>query len=154
MTLTLVARLRSQTELLLDAQNSLCLYQDSSFPYLIHQFPYVEICFAGKCLTLVLYISNKSCQCYDFELSVDIRTFIFVGSGGILRCDVLVDAIHRLEIITTTRELYVEEAPEEFEVRAYDDQGGLIFKLFKESYFMSIKIHCVVYYLALGFYLL
>ncbi|XP_068200875.1 nuclear pore membrane glycoprotein 210 [Palaemon carinicauda] len=46
------------------------------------------------------------------------------GSGGILRCDVLVDAIHRLEIITTTRELYVEEAPEEFEVRAYDDQGN------------------------------
>ncbi|XP_069952997.1 nuclear pore membrane glycoprotein 210, partial [Cherax quadricarinatus] len=46
------------------------------------------------------------------------------GSGGILRCDVLVDTIHRLEIVTTTRELYVEEAPEEFEVRAYDDQGN------------------------------
>nr|XP_045612932.1 nuclear pore membrane glycoprotein 210-like isoform X2 [Procambarus clarkii] len=46
------------------------------------------------------------------------------GSGGVLRCDVLVDTIHRLEIVTTTRELYVEEAPEEFEVRAYDDQGN------------------------------
>lgn len=45
------------------------------------------------------------------------------GSAGVLRCDVLVDSIHRLEIVTTTRELYVEEAPEEFEVRAYDDQG-------------------------------
>ncbi|XP_071543821.1 nuclear pore membrane glycoprotein 210 [Panulirus ornatus] len=46
------------------------------------------------------------------------------GNGGVLRCDVLVDTIHHLEIVTTTRELYVEEAPEEFEVRAYDDQGN------------------------------
>ncbi|KAK4314544.1 hypothetical protein Pmani_014165 [Petrolisthes manimaculis] len=46
------------------------------------------------------------------------------GDGGVLRCDVLIDAIQRLEIVTTTRELYVEEAPEEFEVRAYDDQGN------------------------------
>ncbi|CAL4097838.1 unnamed protein product [Meganyctiphanes norvegica] len=47
-----------------------------------------------------------------------------VSSSSTLRCDVIVDAIHRLEIVTTTRELYVEEAPEEFEVRAYDDQGN------------------------------
>lgn len=45
-------------------------------------------------------------------------------SSSTLRCDVIVDSIHRLEIVTTTRELYVEEAPEEFEVRAYDDQGN------------------------------
>lgn len=51
----------------------------------------------------------------------------FSVSGGLLRCDVLVDAIHHLVIVTTTRELYVEEAPEEFVVRAYDDQGGYFF---------------------------
>lgn len=45
------------------------------------------------------------------------------GSGDVLRCDVLVDAIHHLEIVTTTRELYEEEAPEAFEVQAYDSQG-------------------------------
>ena len=45
-------------------------------------------------------------------------------SGETLRCDVIIDSITRLEIVTTTRELYVEEAPEEFEVRAYDDQGN------------------------------
>lgn len=49
------------------------------------------------------------------------------GDGQVLRCDVLIDAIQRLEIVTTTRELYVEEAPEEFEVRAYDDQGRGLF---------------------------
>ncbi|XP_045135135.1 nuclear pore membrane glycoprotein 210-like [Portunus trituberculatus] len=46
------------------------------------------------------------------------------GSGDVLRCDVLVDAIHNLEIITTTRELYEEEAPEAFEVQAYDSLGN------------------------------
>ncbi|KAG8234300.1 hypothetical protein J437_LFUL014462 [Ladona fulva] len=47
-----------------------------------------------------------------------------VHSGLILRCDVIVDIIHSLSIVTTTRELFVEEAPEAFEVRAYDDQGN------------------------------
>ncbi|XP_046395888.1 nuclear pore membrane glycoprotein 210 [Ischnura elegans] len=47
-----------------------------------------------------------------------------VHSGLVLRCDVIVDAIHSLSIVTTTRELFVEEAPEAFEVRAYDDQGN------------------------------
>lgn len=45
-------------------------------------------------------------------------------TGVTLRCDVIIDSISRLEILTTTRELYVEEAPEEFVVRAYDDLGN------------------------------
>lgn len=44
--------------------------------------------------------------------------------GHLLRCDVIVDTIHALQIVTKTHELYLEEAPEEFEVRAYDDQGN------------------------------
>lgn len=36
----------------------------------------------------------------------------------------IVDSFTRLEIVTTTRELYVEEAPEEFEVQAYDLHGN------------------------------
>lgn len=40
-----------------------------------------------------------------------------------LRCDVIVDVIHSLAITTTTKELFMEEAPEDFEVKAYDDQG-------------------------------
>lgn len=39
-------------------------------------------------------------------------------------CNVIVDSIATLNIVTTTRELYIEEAPEAFEVRAYDDQGS------------------------------
>lgn len=49
-----------------------------------------------------------------------------VNTGLFLRCDVIVDAIFSLNLVTTTRELYIEEAPEAFEVRAYDDQGDII----------------------------
>lgn len=47
-----------------------------------------------------------------------------VTSGQNLRCDVIVDMIDSLHIVTKTRELYMEEAPEVFEVRAYDNQGN------------------------------
>lgn len=47
-----------------------------------------------------------------------------VTSGQSLLCDVIVDAIDSLRIVTKTRELYMEEAPELFEVRAYDNQGN------------------------------
>lgn len=46
-----------------------------------------------------------------------------VNNGQFLRCDVIVDVIFSLNLVTTTRELYIEEAPEAFEVRAYDEQG-------------------------------
>lgn len=45
-------------------------------------------------------------------------------NGHVLRCDVIVDKIHSLQIVTKTHELFLEEAPEEFQVRAYDDQGN------------------------------
>ena len=44
--------------------------------------------------------------------------------GQILRCDVIVDRIHHLMIVTKTLELFLEEAPEQFFVRAYDEQGN------------------------------
>lgn len=47
-----------------------------------------------------------------------------LNNGSFLRCDVIVDAIHSLYMVTTTRELFIEEAPEAFEVRAYDEQGN------------------------------
>ncbi|XP_011343708.2 nuclear pore membrane glycoprotein 210 isoform X2 [Ooceraea biroi] len=46
-----------------------------------------------------------------------------VNTGHFLRCDVIVDAIFSLNLITTTKELYIEDIPEAFEVRAYDEQG-------------------------------
>lgn len=48
-----------------------------------------------------------------------------VDTGFILRCDVIVDVIDSLNIVTTTKELFMEEAPEMFEVCAVDNQGEL-----------------------------
>ena len=44
--------------------------------------------------------------------------------GHVLRCDVIVDEIRSLQIVTKTHDLYLEEPPEEFAVRAYDEQGN------------------------------
>lgn len=49
-----------------------------------------------------------------------------VNTKQTLRCDVIVDVIYNLQISTTTKELFMEEAPEYFEVSAYDDQGDCV----------------------------
>ena len=46
------------------------------------------------------------------------------SSGLLLRADIIVDKIHSLKIVTKTHELYLEETPEKFEVRAYDEAGN------------------------------
>lgn len=48
---------------------------------------------------------------------------VSVGGGIVLRCDVFVDTIHRIEITTRTRELLLEEEPERFELQGYDEEG-------------------------------
>lgn len=45
-------------------------------------------------------------------------------SGEVMRCDVILDVIDELVVLTTTRELYLEEAPETFELRASDSLGN------------------------------
>lgn len=40
-----------------------------------------------------------------------------------LRCDVRVDVINSIEIVSRTRELYVDDAPLELMVRALDAEG-------------------------------
>lgn len=42
----------------------------------------------------------------------------------VARVDVILDKIHSIAVHTTTRELYLEEAPETFEMTAQDDQGN------------------------------
>ena len=54
-------------------------------------------------------------------------------SGQQLRCDVIVDVISKIEIETTTRELYLEDSPEEFTVRGLDDEGEMKVKIRKDN---------------------
>ena len=49
--------------------------------------------------------------------------FTFLVTGEILKCIVIVDTLHRIEIETTTRLLYLEDSPEELMVRGYDQEG-------------------------------
>ena len=44
-------------------------------------------------------------------------------TGLMLRCDVFVDKVHKIEITTTTRELLLGESPEVFDVQAFDEEG-------------------------------
>ncbi|KAG4071558.1 hypothetical protein HA402_011712 [Bradysia odoriphaga] len=46
------------------------------------------------------------------------------STGEILRADVILDVIHELGVLTTTRELYIEEVPEAFKMWAFDSQGN------------------------------
>ncbi|XP_054736969.1 nuclear pore membrane glycoprotein 210 [Anastrepha obliqua] len=47
-----------------------------------------------------------------------------VSTGENLRCDVILDVIDKLAVRTTSRQLFLEEAPETFELRAEDSQGN------------------------------
>ena len=46
------------------------------------------------------------------------------ATGESLRCDVILDVIDKLSVITTTRQLFLEEAPETFVIHAEDSQGN------------------------------
>ncbi|XP_041094848.1 nuclear pore membrane glycoprotein 210-like isoform X2 [Polyodon spathula] len=45
-------------------------------------------------------------------------------TGRVLRCSVVVDVICSIEIVSTTRELYVDDSPLELSVRALDQEGN------------------------------
>ncbi|NXN93199.1 PO210 protein, partial [Rhinopomastus cyanomelas] len=56
-------------------------------------------------------------------------------TGQVLRCDAIVDTIHGIQIVSTTRELYLEDSPLELKIQALDSVGntfstlaGLVFK--------------------------
>lgn len=65
--------------------------------------------------------SNDICNCYRL---VNLNTFIFSVTGHTVKCDVIVDDIHGIEIETTTQELYLHNTPESLIVTAYDEFGN------------------------------
>lgn len=69
----------------------------------------------------------------------------FAVTGQPLRCDVIVDEIVKVEIETTTKELFLDDSPEEFVLRAVNDKGifvtfllcVLIMTSFRQFLFLS-----------------
>ncbi|ELR54201.1 Nuclear pore membrane glycoprotein 210, partial [Bos mutus] len=47
-----------------------------------------------------------------------------IATGQVLRCDAIVDLIHGIQIVSTTRELYLEDAPLELKIQALDSEGN------------------------------
>ncbi|NWS42125.1 PO210 protein, partial [Probosciger aterrimus] len=45
-------------------------------------------------------------------------------TGQVLRCDAIVDTIHGIQIVSTTRELYLEDSPLELKIQALDSEGN------------------------------
>uniref|UniRef100_H2YMB4 Uncharacterized protein n=1 Tax=Ciona savignyi TaxID=51511 RepID=H2YMB4_CIOSA len=45
-------------------------------------------------------------------------------SRAVLQCDVIIDRMYSIDIISRTRELYLEDPPETLKIRALDDEGN------------------------------
>ena len=74
---------------------------------------HVPPCLSSRVTTIFLVSEN-----------VGLLHHIFPVTGEILKCIVIVDTLHRIEIETTTRLLYLEDSPEELMVRGYDQEGS------------------------------
>lgn len=58
-------------------------------------------------------------------------------TGQVLRCDAIVDIIHGIQIVSTTRELYLEDSPLELKIQALDSEGKQL---------ISVEtLHCLIY---------
>uniref|UniRef100_A0A8C0VTF7 Nucleoporin 210 n=1 Tax=Cyanistes caeruleus TaxID=156563 RepID=A0A8C0VTF7_CYACU len=51
-------------------------------------------------------------------------TAIISAEDTLLRCDAIVDLIHDIQVVSTTRELYLEDAPLELKIHALDSEGN------------------------------
>ncbi|XP_025922197.1 nuclear pore membrane glycoprotein 210-like [Apteryx rowi] len=47
-----------------------------------------------------------------------------ITTGQVLRCDAIVDLIHGIQIVSTTRELYLEDSPLELKIQALDSEDS------------------------------
>ncbi len=59
-------------------------------------------------------------------LIISLSLSLSLATNLLIRSDVYVDTIKHIEITTRTRELLLEEEPEKFEVRAFDDEGKCV----------------------------
>lgn len=49
---------------------------------------------------------------------------LFAVTGQVLRCDAIVDIISEIQIVSTTRELHLEDSPLFLNIHALDSEGG------------------------------
>lgn len=63
-------------------------------------------------------------------------------TGQVLRCDAIVDIISAIQIVSTTRELYLEDSPLELAIHALDSEGKCRFYKSKgpEAFYMKCTL--------------
>lgn len=60
-------------------------------------------------------------------------------TGHILRCDVIIDRIERIKIITTARQIFTDDPPLQLSVQAFDSEGTFHFTNFTGT----LKMHFI-----------
>jgi len=78
-------------------------------------------------------LDDDHIQCYWFcVISLEV-------TGQVLRCDAIVDIIHGIQIVSTTRELYLEDSPLELKIQALDSEGKQL---------ISVEtLQCLIYWI-------
>lgn len=59
---------------------------------------------------------------------------VFLATGQVLRCDAIVDVISEIQIVSTTRELYLEDSPLELKIHALDSEGERVIHMYMERF--------------------
>ncbi|KAJ6668381.1 hypothetical protein lerEdw1_015758 [Lerista edwardsae] len=62
--------------------------------------------------------SSQSTRLTSIILAEDVMT------GQVLRCDAIIDIIHDVHIVSTTKELYLEDSPLQLKIQALDSEGN------------------------------
>ena len=65
--------------------------------------------------------------------SFKILHLVIINLNTIFQCDIIIDQIYGVKIVSRTRELYLDDPPETLEIQANDDEG--------KNNFTKLKYH-------------
>lgn len=96
--------------------NHLSLYFERRYFFRIflifyYSYFYPSLSFVGNDGLYVLIMKMVCC------------VFLFAVTGQVLRCDAIVDIISEIQIVSTTRELHLEDSPLPLNIHALDSEG-------------------------------
>ena len=66
-------------------------------------------------------------------------------TGQVLRCDAIVDIINEIKIVSTTRELHLEDSPLELKIHARDSEGMVSTPQSLDRWIVWLKERCLLY---------
>lgn len=73
-------------------------------------------------MTHCLFGNCNIAVAYSIYYIHDVFYFLAV-TGQVLRCDAIVDIVSEIQIVSTTKELHLEDSPLELKIHALDSEG-------------------------------